>query len=84
MYSLILNCVTIDNIRITVKTVGPAMSTYGPGALRRIILARLESKSYCKVICIDMCEPHNTLILKPNHTSIYKLTLRHGIKNKCN
>ena len=46
VYSLILNCVTMDSIRITVNTVGPAISTYGPGALRRIILARLESKSY--------------------------------------
>jgi len=35
----------MDSIRITVKTVGPAMSTYGPGALRLIMLARLESES---------------------------------------
>ena len=34
----------MDSIRITVNTVGPAMSTYGPGAFLRIMLALLESR----------------------------------------
>lgn len=41
--SLIENCAIMDIIRITVKTVGPTMSTYGPGAFLRIMLALLES-----------------------------------------
>lgn len=34
----------MDSIRITVNTVGPAISTYGPGAFLRIMLALLESR----------------------------------------
>jgi len=41
--SLIENCATMEIISITVNTVGPTMSTYGPGAFLRIMLALLES-----------------------------------------
>ena len=46
VYSLSENCVTIESMRITVRTVGPTMSTYGPGAFLQIMLALLESKYY--------------------------------------
>lgn len=44
VYSLTENCATMESMSITVNTVGPTISTYGPGAFLRIMLARLESE----------------------------------------
>ena len=68
----------MDSIRITVNTVGPAMSTYGPGAFLRIMLALLESRIVHSLLAayhnwreIDVYDSvHN---MSENNT-IYKIT----------
>ncbi len=81
----------MDIIRITVKTVGPTMSTYGPGAFLRIMLALLESDMSKRVAMqkvmsvMNLCKRNmlsNAYKLPPPEEN--GLTLRHSIEDECN
>ena len=47
MYNFTKNCATMVSMRITVRTVGPTISSYGPGAFMQIMNALLEINSVC-------------------------------------